>query len=159
MYKNEKGAFLPFLVATPVLFFLGGACLYYLVLPMAWPFFLSYQTTAVETVLPIQLEQRVSEYIGVLMALIFSFGLCFQLPVLLTLLGKAGMVRAETLAKGRKYAIIVAFLVAALLTPPDVISQILLAMPIMVLYELSIFLVRRIQKNATQPSQSVQPKA
>jgi len=159
LYKNEKGAFLPFLVATPVLFFLGGACLYYLVLPMAWPFFLSYQTTAVETVLPIQLEQRVSEYIGVLMALIFSFGLCFQLPVLLTLLGKAGMVRAETLAKGRKYAIIVAFLVAALLTPPDVISQILLAMPIMVLYELSIFLVRRIQKNATQPSQSVQPKA
>ena len=147
LYKNEKKAFLPFLIATPVLFFAGGAVVYYVVLPMAWPFFLSFQTTAGETTLPIQLEARVSEYLDLIMTLIFAFGLCFQLPVALTLMGKAGIITAEWLASKRKYALILTFIVAAFITPPDVISQILLAVPILGLYELSILLIR----NASKP--------
>lgn len=146
LYKNEKVAFLPFLIATPVLFFTGGAIVYYVVMPMAWPFFLSFQTGASETALPIQLEARVSEYLDLIMSLIFAFGLCFQLPVLLTLLGKAGLVSADWLASKRKYALIVTFIVAAFLTPPDVISQILLAVPILALYEISILLIRYVSK-------------
>ncbi len=143
LYKNEKKAFLPFLIATPVLFFLGGACVYYIVLPMAWPFFLSFQSTGGDMALPIQLEARVSEYLDLIMTLIFAFGLCFQLPVFLVLLGRAGLVSAQFLADKRKYAIIIAFVVAAFLTPPDMISQVLLAVPILMLYELSIFLIKR----------------
>ena len=142
LYKTEKRAFFPFLVATPILFFMGGACVYYVVLPMAWPFFLSFQSTGAETVLPIQLEARVSEYLDLIMTLIFAFGLCFQLPVLLTLMGRAGMITAEALARGRKYAVILTFIVAAFLTPPDIISQIILAVPILALYEFSIVLIR-----------------
>ncbi len=148
LYKNERKAFLPFLIATPVLFFIGGAILYYLVLPMAWPFFLGFQTTSAETGLPIQLEARVSEYLDFVMSLVFAFGLCFQLPILLALMGKAGMITAADLSKRRKYAIVIIFVVAAILTPPDILSQILLAVPLLILYELSIFLVRYVQKPA-----------
>lgn len=148
LYKNERNSFWPFLVATPVLFFLGAACLYYVVLPMAWPFFLSFQTTDVQTRLPIQLEAKISEYLGLIMTLMFSFGLCFELPVVMALLAKAGMIRAETLSSKRRYAIVLIFIVAGVLTPPDMLSQILLAVPLLILYELSIFLVRHVQKPA-----------
>lgn len=146
LYKNEKKVFFPYLIATPILFFLGGAMVYYVVIPYAWPFFLSFQSTGAETTLPIQLEARVGEYLDLVMTLIFAFGLCFQLPVLLTLLARAGLVSAQFLRSVRKYAIVVIFTIAAILTPPDVFSQFALAMPIWGLYEFSILLVARIEK-------------
>lgn len=146
LYRNEKKVFLPYLVVTPVLFFLGGALVYYLIIPMAWKFFLGFQSSGTETVLPIQLEARVGEYLDLVMTLIFAFGLCFQLPILLTLLAQAGIVTAQNLRNFRKYAIVAIFTVAAFITPPDVISQIGLAIPICLLYELSIYLVSRIEK-------------
>lgn len=146
LYKNEKMAFLPFLIATPVLFFAGGAVVYYGIIPAAWPFFLSFQSGGTETALPIQLEARVSEYLDLIMTLIFAFGLCFQLPVLLSLMGRAGLIKSDTLKSKRKYAIITAFVIAAFLTPPDVISQVGLAVSILGLYEISILLVRLFEK-------------
>ena len=146
LYKNERKVFLPYLIATPILFFFGGALVYYMVIPMAWHFFLSFQSSGADTVLPVQLEASVKQYLDLIMMLIFAFGLSFQLPVLLTLMARAGIVGANALAAFRKYAIVAIFTVAAVITPPDVISQLSLAVPICGLYELSIFLVRRIEK-------------
>jgi sec-independent protein translocase protein TatC len=148
LYKHEKRAFLPFLVATPILFFLGGAFVYYFVFPVAWRFFLSFEATGVDaSPLPIQLEAKVGEYLSLVMQLIFAFGLCFQLPVACTLLGRAGIISSEGMKNKRRYAIVLAFVAAAILTPPDVISQIGLAIPTILLYELSIYTVRLIERS------------
>ena len=146
LYKNEKKAFLPFLIATPVLFFAGGSMVYYFIAPVAWKFFLSYQNMNSAGV-PIRLEAKMGEYLALMMRFIFAFGLAFQLPVVISLLAKANLVTHITLKKYRKYAIVIAFLSAAFLTPPDPFSQISLALPIILLYEISIFLAKIIQKN------------
>jgi sec-independent protein translocase protein TatC len=146
LYKHERKAFLPFLIATPILFLVGAAFVYYLVIPMAWSFFLGFQTTGGEGELAIQLEPKVNEYLSLSMRLIFAFGVGFELPVLLTLLGRIGIVSSKGLAKQRRYAIVAAFVAAAILTPPDVVSQLGLAVPIMLLYEISIWLVRIIER-------------
>ena len=141
LYSNEKNAFLPFLLATPILFFAGGAMVYFLIAPVAWKFFLSYQNLNSSGV-PIRLEAKMGEYLSLMMRFIFAFGLAFQLPVVLTLLTKAGIVDYLILRKFRKYAIVIAFLSAAFLTPPDPFSQISLALPIILLYEISIYLAK-----------------
>lgn len=147
LYAKEKLVFRGFLLASPVLFFAGGACVYYVVLPQVWPFFLSFQSSAAETVLPVELETRVSEYLDLIMTLIFAFGLSFQLPVVLGLLGRTGVIDAGQLKGFRKYTLLLAFIIAAFLTPPDLISQLLLALPLLVLYELSILLVTHVQRS------------
>ena len=145
LYKHEKHAILPYLILTPVLFFLGGMLVYYLIMPLAIKFFLSFESTGLSTNLPIQLEAKVNEYLSLIMRLIFAFGISFQLPVLLTLLARVGFVSSEGLRKNRKYVIVGVFAVAAILTPPDPISQIGLGIPILLLYEISIFAVKFIE--------------
>ena len=146
LYKHENNAFLPFLMATPILFFAGGAMVYYLIAPLAWNFFLSYQNMS-DSGVPIRLEAKMGEYLSLMMRFIFAFGLAFQLPVVLGLMAKVGIVTYTSLQKFRKYAIVIAFLSAAFLTPPDPFSQISLALPIIILYEISIYIAKIIQKN------------
>jgi sec-independent protein translocase protein TatC len=147
LYRNERAAFLPFLVASPLLFLLGGALVYFFFTPMVMWFFLSMQQVGPDNEIQISLLPRVSEYLGLIMTLIFSFGLVFQLPVVTTLMTRVGLLSSQGLAEKRKYAIVIAFIVAAVLTPPDPISQIGLAIPTVLLYEVSIWLARQVEKS------------
>lgn len=147
LYKNEKRAFLPFLVATPVLFLIGAAFVYYLVLPAAWKFFASFEQAATPGSLAIELEPKVDQYLSLVMQLIFAFGVSFELPVLLTLLARAGLTTSQGMREKRRYAIVIAFIAAAILTPPDPLSQISLAIPIILLYEISIWCARLIERD------------
>jgi len=146
LYKDEKLALLPFLIATPVLFLLGGMLVYYLIMPLAIKFFLSFETAAINGSLPIQLEAKVNEYLSLVMRLILAFGISFQLPVFLTLLAKVGFITSEYLKTRRKYVVIIIFSMAAILTPPEPITQIGLALPLLLLYEISIFTVKFVEK-------------
>jgi len=150
LYDHEKSAIMPYMVVTPILFFLGGALVYYLIMPLAIKFFLSFESTGRITNLPIQLEAKVNEYLSLIMKLIFAFGLSFQLPVVLSLLARVGVVDSEFLKKRRKYVVVIIFTAAAILTPPDPITQIGLAIPLLILYELSIFSVSLIEKKSKE---------
>ena len=146
LYKDERKALLPYLIATPTLFLFGGMLVYYLIMPLAIKFFLSFEVTAQIGSLPIQLEAKVNEYLSLIMRLIFAFGISFQLPVLLSLLARVGFIDSQYLQKRRKYVIVIIFAVAAILTPPDPITQIGLGIPLLILYELSILSVKIIEK-------------
>ncbi len=146
LYKNEKKAILPYLISTPLLFLLGGLLVYYLVMPLAIKFFLSFETLGSNSTLPIQLEAKVNEYLSLIMRLIFAFGISFQLPILLNLLARVGVVNSDYLKARRRYVIVIIFALAAILTPPDPITQVGLAIPLLLLYELSIFTVKFIEK-------------
>ena len=146
LYKKERHALLPFLAATPILFFVGGALVYYVIFPLAATFLIGFEVPRGEGVLAIELEAKVGEYLSLIMKLIFAFGLCFQLPVLMTLLARVGLATSAGMAAKRKYAIVAVFVVAAVLTPPDPISQISLAVPIILLYEISIYMAKMVER-------------
>ena len=145
LYRSEKRAFAPFLLATPVLFLLGAALAYYFVFPFAWKFFISFESPTGAGGVPIQLEARVGEYLDLVMKLIFAFGIAFQLPVALSLMAKVGIVTSASLKKARRYAYVGMFVVAAILAPPDVITQCGLAVPLIGLYEISIIAAKMVE--------------
>jgi len=147
LYKKEQKALAPFLVATPVLFFIGGALVYYVIFPLAAEFLIGFsEVPSGEGQLGVELEAKVSEYLSLIMSLIFAFGLCFQLPVIMTLLARVGLATSAGMAAKRKYAVVAVFVAAAVLTPPDPVSQISLAIPIILLYEISIYMAKLVER-------------
>ena len=145
LYRSEKKALLPFLAATPVLFFLGASLAYFFVIPMAWRFFAGFQTQTGGGGVPIELLPKVGEYLDLVMRMIFAFGLTFQLPVGLTLLAKVGITSSAALRRHRRYAIVGMFVAAAIMAPPDIPSQIMLAVPLIALYEISIIAAKYVE--------------
>ncbi len=150
LYKQERKAFLPFLLLSPILFLLGTSLAYYVVLPLAWEFFLGFQQTGQGNNLAIELEAKVSEYFSLILQILLAFGLCFQVPVILMLMAKAGLITAATLKSKRRYAIVISLVLAAFLTPPDVITQLFLALPLIILFELSILAITLIEKKSNE---------
>ena len=142
LYQFERRSFRPFLLMTPIMFLIGATVAYYIVFPLAWSFFLSFETTGSDSTIAMHLEARVGEYLSLVTVMILAFGLSFELPVLLLLLARLGMISADTLASYRRHAIVLIFAVAAIITPPDMISQIMLGVPLILLYEFSIIIIR-----------------
>ena len=154
LYKNEKQAFFPYLIATPVLFLIGAAFVYFIAMPIAMRYFLSMEQIGGAGQAAIRLLPRTSEYLSLITTLIIAFGICFQTPVILTLLARAGFIDSAWLKSKRRYAIVIVFAIAAVLTPPDVISQCVLAVPTILLYEASIFVVRMVEKQRAAEASS-----
>jgi sec-independent protein translocase protein TatC len=150
LYKNERSAFLPYLVATPVLFTLGAMVVYFMAMPLLMRFSVGMQQLATESTPGISFLPKVSEYLSLIMTLIFAFGIMFQLPVVLTLLARAGLIDSDFLKARRRYAIVIVFILAAVLTPPDIISQFALAVPTLLLYEASILSVRMVERKRAE---------
>jgi sec-independent protein translocase protein TatC len=150
LFKHERWILLPYLIGAPILFFAGAALAYYFVMPKAWQFFISFEIPRVDGGLPLTIEAKVSEYLGLVMHIVLAFGLAFQLPILLTLLIRVGILSVATLAKGRRYAVVILLAIAAFITPPDILSQVLLFIPLYALYEVSIIAGRMIERKRTE---------
>lgn len=146
LYRRERQALLPFLFAAPLLFFAGAALAYYFVMPKAWAFFITFESPDLAGGMPLVIEAKVSEYLSLSMQIILAFGLSFQLPVVITLLARAGLVSVAALVRARRYMIVILAAIAAVITPPDILSQILLLIPLCALYELSILACRAIER-------------
>jgi sec-independent protein translocase protein TatC len=158
LYRNERAAFLPFLIASPILFLMGAALVYFFFTPMVMWFFLSMQQSGTDGQVQISLLPKVSEYLSLIMTLIFSFGLVFQLPVVTSLMARVGLLSSQALREKRKWAIVIAFIVAAILTPPDPISQISLAIPTILLYEVSIWAAKLIERKREEDRLAAEKK-